>query len=278
MRTLLLFLTLFSMLTPAWAQNEYKNPQDWIAQAERKSIKEPKTEILFPLVLPAAGTQMKHLLVGAGARTKTIFGVKVYAVGFYLDGERALGELTRYKIDNPKKLQKNPRFYERFMHENFGKSIRIVMARDVDSDDMREAFDDVLRPAVRKRSKDQEQQDALTALNKFIGYFKSELRKGDELIFTWQNGTLFTSYNRREMGQLQSPTLAYALFDVYLGQDPVSDRAKEGFFTGLPQFFRRLEMYRNSKGRPAQPETEVESAGTPGGGTTTPAQKDSGGN
>lgn len=267
MRSLpLLLLPVLSL--PLLAQETPRTQKDWAEAGMRKTVTEPRSGIQFPVVLPAAGTKNKHLLVGAGLRTKTIFGIKVYAMGFYLDPDRAGSELVQFKQTNSKRLAKDGMFYKKLMDAKLDKSIRLVMARDVDAEDMREAFDDSLRPAVRKVASGAEQEGGMEALKKFRSLFKEELRKGDELVFSMVGGVLYTTHNRRELGPIQSPTLGRALFEIYLGQDPVSSKARKNFYAGLPQFFERVQEYRRLKNAGVQSETggEVQSTeDTPAG-------------
>lgn len=64
----------------------------------------------------------------------------------------------------------------------------------------------------------------------FQQYFESipALPEGTELSFTWTpDDKLISAMNDQQLGLLQSRMLCEALFDVYVGQDPVSPVAKQ---------------------------------------------------
>lgn len=238
-RTLLiLFATLaLSFAAPAQTATTTQQPA---AQAEAvPTVEEPATEIAFPVSLQV-GDKGKgvHQLISTGVRKKTIFRVKVYAFGLYLDVAKAAPQLKPFMSQTTKKLLKSSEFDRNVLSDNFGKSIRLVMARNVDADDMAEAFDDSLAPRIKrftKKDNPEVQKNALKTLETFRGMFTTELKKNDELIFTQlPGGKLYTRIQGKDQKVLTSKALCWALFDVYLGDDPISDSGKENFVEALP--------------------------------------------
>ena len=215
--------------------------QDDAAPAHEETYVEPKSKVEFPVKLPVKGSDQPHYLLGAGVRTKTIFGVKVYAVGLYVEPSAARKALQVYRNAQAKNLEKNPKVAESLLQGDFGKTLRLVMTRDVDAEDMREAFEDSLEPRLRKIAAGVENKErGKQALAKFKGQFESELKEGTDLIFTWQpDGKLHSVINGEYKGAIESRELALALFDIYLGADPISKQAKKNFARGVAEMHRR---------------------------------------
>ena len=101
-----------------------------------------------------------------------------------------------------------------------------------------EAFEDSLEPRILSRRKAMEgsKADKLKDLTTFRGFFSlDELKEGNELRFTWHpDGTLCTVVNGERKPDLKSQDLAWAMFDVYLGDDPISKSGKKKLVSRLP--------------------------------------------
>jgi len=236
-RSLSLFLGALLLLAPRLAPQEAGKR---LQKASETTVTEPKTGVAFPTWIASLGSGTKHELTGVGARTRTIFGIKVYAMGFYIDARRASRLLVQYKDRKDRRIEKDKRFAAELLRDDFGKSLRLVMARDVDAEDMREAFEDVLAPRIKSRARDKEDRKGMEALQTFRGYFKEDPKKGDELVFTWEpGGKLYTRITGKDMPVIESPTLCWALFDAYLGNDPVSEKARAAFIRGVPELLRK---------------------------------------
>lgn len=206
------------------------------------SVEEPSTEVAFPqwLVFPGAKTEL-HLL-DLGVRTKTIFAVKVYAFGLYLEARPAAKALAAWQDVDVKKRRKDEGLFRSILDADFAKGLRWVMVRDVDGADIAEAFQESLEPRLRalaKTAKADEVEAAKQALTTFKGYFGAELTEGTELVFAWQpGGRLVTQVGGKVLGEVRSRHLCQALFDVYLGTDPISADAKQAFADAVPAFVR----------------------------------------
>jgi hypothetical protein len=62
------------------------------------------------------------------------------------------------------------------------------------------------------------------------------MAKGSELVFTWlPGGTLKSTIEGKPAADIQSPALCWALFDVYLGKDPISGGGKKTVVARVPQ-------------------------------------------
>ena len=110
--------------------------------------------------------------------------------------------------------------------------------RDVDAEDVVEAFEESLEPRILARRKAAEgtKESKLEDLNTFRKFFSlDELKEGNELRFTWHaDGTLCTVVNGERKTDLKYQDLAWALFDVYLGNDPISDDGKRDLVARIP--------------------------------------------
>lgn len=208
------------------------------------TVKEPETDVRFPVLLKI-DDKTQHDLMGVGVRVKTKFFLdfNVYAMGFYVDSKPAVEALRESAKDlKASKLEKDKKFREALLADTFGKTMRLVMVRDVDADTMAEAFEDSLWPrmdkrVVNKEDRDKEAKDraaAKKALETFRDFFEKEAEEDQVMDFTWlPGGELYATIDGKRHPVVKNQTLAWALFDVYLGADPIDDDAKEDFFEGL---------------------------------------------
>jgi hypothetical protein len=203
---------------------------------QTESVIEPKSKRAFPVVLQVPGGDAMHTLTGTAIRTKTFLKVQVYAYGLYVDADAARGALSSWSGRSAGDLEKDDAFYAELLKDNFGKTLRLVMTRDVGGDDMAEAFDDALAPRVQRYDRDNRTSGGMDALREFRGYFDiDELTKETELVFTWvPGGTLVTSIAGSVRGEIESSALSWALFDVYLGEDPVMKKGKKTLIERMP--------------------------------------------
>ncbi|TAH34579.1 MAG: hypothetical protein EYC70_16735 [Planctomycetota bacterium] len=228
-------LALLAILAPVGAaQDKGRLPE--------KPVKEERTGVEFQRTLPAAGGGT-HTLVGTGVRTRTIFNVKVYAIGYYVDLPAAIRVLGKYKELKAERLEKNQEFGQDVVLGDHGKTLRLVLVRDVDAEDMREAFEDELQPRLKEKSKPADLESSQKIMDTFRGYFGTNMKEGDTIVFTWQpGGKLYTSVNNQEKGVIESHTLCWALFDIFLGPDAISPSARNNFLQGLHAELRRTAV------------------------------------
>ncbi len=202
-----------------------------------ESVLESKSNVAFPVRLQVPAGEDFHTLVGMGLREKTVFKVDVYAFGLYVDAPRAASALENWNGRSARELEKDESFYEELLKDNFGKTLRLLMTRDVSGDDMADAFEDALGPRVARAAEEMGMPAGDEALTQFRGYFSvEELTKETELVFTWlPGGTLVTSVQGEVKGEIQSAALSWALFDVYLGDHPISKGGKKSVIARFPE-------------------------------------------
>jgi hypothetical protein len=197
---------------------------------------EPSSKVQFPVEITVVGGTDTHVLTGVAVRTKTFLKVKVYAFGIYVDGGAARTTLSAFADQTERDLERNDDFYDRILDMDFGMSLRLVMTRDVDGETMADAFEGALRPRVQLAAAEMNMPGGEAALETFRGYFSvEEMTKEAELLFSCTpEGTLSSLVKGELAADIQSPALCWALFDVYLGEDPISGDGKKRVIRNFP--------------------------------------------
>jgi hypothetical protein len=174
-------------------------------------------------------------LTGTATRERTIFKVKVYAYGLYVDAEIAHAVLPAFVGKPATALETDRIFFQRLLEMRIPMTLRLIMARDVAGEAIGGAFDDALRPRVARVTQSRRGR-ASDALESFRSYFNlDELARGTEIVFSCgSNGRLNTTVNGQSRPEIQSPELCWALFDVYLGERPISTTGRRQLVTGFP--------------------------------------------
>lgn len=161
--------------------------------------------ISFPETVSVGGKQLK--LNGAGVRTKTMFKVKVYAAGLYLETPNRSAPAI-IKSDEHKRIQ-------------------LGMLRELSKDQVGEA----IRSGFEKNA-GPNIATLKTRLDRFVSLM-TDAKKGDQLIVTYLpgRGTLIADANG-EKATIEGKDFADALFSVWLGQHPVDDDLKKALIAG----------------------------------------------
>ena len=205
------------------------------ATVQGTEVTEPNTKVKFPVELqapPGGGTQV---LTGTGVRTRTMLQVKVYAFGLYVDPAGARGALAAWRGKSAADLAKSQSLYQTVLKGQFPMTLRLVMTRDVGGDQMANAFNEALGPRVAKAAQNNMPGGA-DALTRFRGFFTNELKSGTELVFSWATpSTLHVSIGGHKSGEIDNQALCWALFDVYLGDKPISENGKKSVVARLPE-------------------------------------------
>ena len=193
---------------------------------------EPNTQVKFPIELQApSGAQA---LAGTGVRTRTFLKVKVYAFGLYVDAAGARTALAAWRGKSAADLARDQSLYNELLKGSLPMTLRLVMTRDVGADQMSEAFNEVLGPRVAQ-AEQRGMPGGAEALTRFRGFFSDRLTKGTELVFSRNGNTLKVSIGGKDAGEIDNGALAWALFDVYLGDKPISPDGKKTVVGRLPE-------------------------------------------
>jgi hypothetical protein len=203
--------------------------------AAGSTVIDPQSGVAFPVTLAPPGSAGPHQLTGTATRERTIFKVNVYAFGLYVDAEVARKELASFKGKPPEALDHT--FYQRLLEMRIPMTMRLVMTRDISGEAIAKAFDDALKPRVANAAKDLNRTEGAAALERFRGYFNlRELARGTEFVFSCRpGGRLSTTVNTLSKPEIQSAALCWALFDVYLGDKPISSEGRRSLISGFPE-------------------------------------------
>jgi len=188
----------------------------------RDAVTEEATGVAFPARLAVPGSEDGHVLLGTAVRTKTFLDVQVYALGLYAAPGPARETLAAWSDRGRQALVGDEALFEALRGPEIPKSLRFQMVRDVEGDDIADAFDESLRPRVEARGEGDEGQRALAALRRWLG--ERDLAEGDRLQLAWLPGRgVLAARPGEEPRRIRSEVLGAALFDLYLGRDPLTD-------------------------------------------------------
>jgi hypothetical protein len=162
------------------------------------------------VTLETGGASCTLTATGVGLREKFFIKVNVYAIVSYVDsGTHLKGDLglALLELDAPK-------------------MIRMDLLRGFSREKLVNAFKDVIE-------KNYDDQSAFAAdMEAFFAYFKTDAQEGDELVFTYLPGKgLQTVLNGQEQGVITNFEFVKALWTVWFGREPASDRLKENLLS-----------------------------------------------
>lgn len=191
---------------------------------------EPHTRATYPVEWCTRAHDTCEKLAGVGVRKKRLFGlkdIKIYAVGLYVD-PRDVQAKVRPVYSRSQEGQLDQQTFNDVMDRDVKKTVRLVMHYG-------KLTSQKLVHALRERcEKPLAIAGKLGDLEVFESWFENmHLKKGLAIAFSADQGMLVTRVEGRVIGQIDSPELCRALFDVYLGSDPVSPDAKENFGKGM---------------------------------------------
>ena len=170
-------------------------------------------------------------LVGGGTRTKWSF--KVYTVGIY--SEVKIIQSLKKKYNGPTNngevnMLLTRDFSDSKLSGGGAKTLLLQFRREVSAPDMVEALSDALVTKIGK--------DKSTKFSQFIlNMAPDRLTKGTNFYISCKGEKLLSSLNNNNNKESSSSIsikgLCTAIFDVYLGNNPVSQAAKDGFEQGF---------------------------------------------
>jgi hypothetical protein len=203
-----------------------------------QSYTDPSTGVAFPTSLTPPRGAGAQALTGTGVRTRTMLKVKVYAFGLYVDAAGAKAALAAWAGKSAEQLQADDAFYAKILERPFATTMRLVMTRNVDGATMAEAFNEALGPRVQAAA-GRGMTGGEAALQQFRGFFGDRVANGTELVFACTpDGGFSTTIGGTAKPDIQSPALCWALFDVYLGADPISPDGKKSVIASFPAILR----------------------------------------
>lgn len=243
--------TLFSKLPPhSSLQKGISSSPNFLPKAASSSsssvesteyVEEPATKVKFQKSLTLPGCSSSLSLLGTGYREKVfaIIGVKVYAAGLYAD-QSVLNNLDAWKGQSPAQIQDDSSLVDKIFQAPLEKSLQIVLVRDVDGKTFWDALDEAISPRIKSPTSVDE-----TALSTFRSIFQGRaLKKGTLIFLTWLDpAKMLVHVSSDGMpssvdATIESTNVTSALFDVFLGRDPVSPSLKASVSNGLASAFK----------------------------------------
>lgn len=241
----------FSLEKEGFSEEEKVEAVD-ISQVQRlklvgqdKVVVEPKTGFQFPAVLcpDPLSSQLaeagKQVLTGVGLRSLTVMklkSIKIYAFALYIRPDIVKAQLgEKYGAVSSEDLKHDPQFYEDILSHDLGMTVRLMVHyKSLKMAMVRSAFDTSLRNRLKK-IKGMEDDEGLEAFN---SYFSQNLLlpRGTIIDFRWlPGGHLRTEIDGELLGTIRSRDFCRAFFDLYIGDPPVSCKAKEEMGEKLSQ-------------------------------------------
>nr|QQG64130.1 chalcone isomerase-like protein [Ocimum tenuiflorum] len=197
---------------------------------------EPQTKVKYQTSLSLPGCSSTLSLLGTGYREKVfaIIGVKVYAAGLYTNPS-IFSKLDTWKGRSSEELQKDSLLFDAIYQAPLEKSLHIVLVRDLDGKTFWDALDEALSPRIMSPTPVDE-----SALTTFRGIFQGRpLQKGTSIFLTWLDTEKLLVYVTPEGipssidATIESSNVTSALYDVFLGGNPVSPTLKASVCHGL---------------------------------------------
>ncbi|KAK4767868.1 hypothetical protein SAY87_003009 [Trapa incisa] len=233
-------ISLLSIPLPAQISARTANSQLTVRAAasvgNEPYVEEPATNTKFATSLILPGCSSPLSLLGTGYREKVfaIIGVKVYAAGLYANPSLA-AELKPWKGKSASDIQGDGSLYSSIFQAPLEKSLQIILVRDIDGKIFWNALDEAITPRIKTTSPIDE-----SALSTFRGIFQGRsLKKGTCIFLTWlDNSKMLVSVSSNDLpsevdATIESTGVTFALFDVFLGDSPVSPSLKASVVNGL---------------------------------------------
>ncbi|GMJ07565.1 fatty-acid-binding protein 2 [Hibiscus trionum] len=215
----------------------------------RRHAVEPRTGIEFPTILDnMLDTQnnsslASEVLVGTGSKTMKIIKIKslkVYAFGFYIHPYSVCRKLgAKYAFIPVGELNKHNDFYQDLLREDIGMTVRLVVnCNGMKVNTVKDAFEKSLRARLAKTNPNTD----YSCLSTFGSYFIQDIPLPAGTIIDFQrttDGRLITKIGGNQIGAVHSKDLCRAFFDMYIGDLPVSEQAKEDIGRNVASIIRR---------------------------------------
>lgn len=193
--------------------------------SEAGTMTEPSSGVEFALERSVPGETGTLELTGVGIRKKFFF--KVYAFGLYVDGEAARSQLASFKGKSSDQLRGDDAVYQALMGLDGDQLVVMKFTRSVGAAKMRGALADVLERGVPTDD---------PAGKAFLALWDEVIENGEEVLISFSAGGEVRVFRHgKERGRVQSPKVARALLESWLGKEPVSSSIKAGAVQRLPE-------------------------------------------
>ncbi|KAK2973753.1 hypothetical protein RJ640_019755 [Escallonia rubra] len=218
--TLNFFLSKFSPhSSPIWGSLS-------LSDSSPPAVTETKTGVSFSPVL-----RDSQRLLGIGLRKKAVLGLKnidVYAFGVYADDSDVKKFLSdKYGALSLSELKENKEVNEDLLESDICMTVRLqIVYGKLSIRSVRNAFEE----SVGKKLQKFEGSDNKKVLQQFTSLFKDEYKipRGSIIDLSRERGhVLRTTIDGNEVGNIQSKALCRSILELYIGDDPFDQKAKE---------------------------------------------------
>lgn len=185
---------------------------------------EPVTKYTYQTWIPIDG--QPYTLIGAGARK--VYGFKVYAMGLYLEDEPARKGFpalaARAGGSDHDSLARGDLAHQFVVLGDFGKAALLHFVRNVSGKDTRDAYREALGDDVGKNAPPDLKRDA----EAFLAMF-DDIKDGEDLMIrTSAAGQVIVEARGQKKVGPTNVRLAHDIWDIWLGQKPISADLKKG--------------------------------------------------
>lgn len=178
------------------------------AQAATDTIEDSSTKTIFPSRLEMKEGDQVYELKATGATSRSFFVVKVYSVAHYM-------------ARSPLEKTENP--FDGVLDSEGPKQLTLRWLRPVELSKIQDSYYETFDKAFTEEQKDAFRYD----IEKFIGSYDRDARKGDEHILYWTNaGALQIWYSGKLLGEIPNKEFARAIWSLWFGPKSVVDRSK----------------------------------------------------
>ncbi|CAM9813777.1 unnamed protein product, partial [Chrysoparadoxa australica] len=173
------------------------------------------------------GGSIKAYCMGAGVRAKALVvaNVNVYSAALYVEPKGAAKALASFSGTPSKTLANSKNFYGALMQPGFAKFVQLKFVRSVGAQkivDALTAISDVSAEALESFS------------SMLLGGIGGAIKSGETITLGWSSkDVLLVSVRGKPLGEVKDAKLPAAVFDLYLGDAPVSPAAKAAWAAGV---------------------------------------------
>jgi Chalcone isomerase-like len=185
---------------------------------------EPVTRYTYQTWINVDG--VPYTLIGAGARK--VYGFKVYAMGLYLEDEPARKGFPalagRAGGSDHDSLARGDLAHQFVVLGDFGKAALLHFVRNVSGKDTRDAYRECLGDDINKNASPELKRDA----EAFLAMF-DDIKDGEDLMIrtTAAGQVIVEAHGQKKLGPTNA-RLAHDIWDIWLGQKPISADLKKG--------------------------------------------------
>ncbi|GAB2281066.1 hypothetical protein Dimus_015676 [Dionaea muscipula] len=195
-------------------------------------IVDSRTGSSFPSVINSS-----QRLLGVGLRRKSVLGLKnidVYAFGVYADESDVKKYVNeKYRKLSIQELKATKNFHEDLIESDVSLTIRLqIVYGKLGIRSVRSAFEESIRSRLQKFGG----PDNKELLHRFTAQFKDDYKipKGSVIELSRDNGhVLRTRIDGKEIGSIQSKVLCRSVLDLYIGEHPFDEVAKEDVLNNM---------------------------------------------